>query len=623
MPSMPRAPLSVWVLVFILSCGGTAPPGRTLAASSVVEAIDWQDLTPAVFERARAEHRLVLLDVGIEGCTACRWMYEDTYRDPAVLHLVREHFVAVAVDADARPDIGARYEPWGWPATIVLLPDGTQVLALRGNRRPRVFEPILRELIADHEARSLDVETATPPARSPAPSGLDALCSLAVARVDASVDAQHGGFGDGPRFASGEPLRWELARGSSRGEPERTAHALHTLEGLRGLIDPVWGGIFVAARRPDFSEPIVEKRTIHQGPMLAAYAEAYHRTGDPRWLESAELIERYLREWLRSPEGTYYATQEDEAPELAPGMTVADYYALPDAERRRHGVPPIDHAVYTDLDAVVIEAYVRLFEATSRAEYLDAARRAADALLDERQQPGGWMSQSAPDDRVAADDRMRAFHVAPRAYLAPQGPFGLALLALHSATGEPRWLEAARRIADGLDLLEDREHGGFRAVDVADPPLGQLVPFEDNVAAARFLVRLGWHLHDDTLDARAERTLAALGLEERLPSMGAAASSLALVLEELAYGPIEISVVGDLEDPAARALFEAGVRVWQPRKVVQLLASGERYPDQGRPAAFVCGREVCSSPIFDAAALAAAVASQSRVTESAPCAARP
>lgn len=608
-----------WSLIAILTvaCAGSSPALRRPAD---VASIEWVDLAPEVFERARVENRMVLIDIGIEGCTACRWMYEDTYRDPGIVQRVREHFVAVAVDANARPDVGARYEEWGWPATIVLLPDGSRVLALRGNRRPDVFGPILDRLIEDHDAGTLAPERAvTAPVLDAEASELGALCSLAVASIDASVDRAHGGFGAGPRFASGEPLRWELARARARGEEDRSTHALRTLAGLTGLIDPVWGGIFVAARDPDFTQPIVEKRTIHQGAMLAAYAEAYHRTGDPRWLRAAERIEQYLREWMLSPEGTYYATQEDEAPGLARGMTTAEYYALPDAERRRFGIPPIDHAVYTDLNALVIEAYVRLYEATGRRDYLDAAERSADAILRQRQQAAGWVTQTEPDERVEDDGRMRAFRVEPHEYLAPQGPFGLALLALHSATGEPRWLEAAQRIAAGLGVLEDLRHGGFHAVDEAASPLGPLVPFAENVVTARFLVRLGWHAHDETLDARAERTLRAVAPALRRGSMGAGASDPARVLEELAYGPIEISVVGDPTDPAARALFEAAVRVWEPRKVVRYLAPGERYPDLGRAAVFVCGRELCSSPLFDGTSLAAAVDAQARITEPAPC----
>lgn len=116
------------------ACAGTRPPAPTIA---------WRTWGPDVFAEARRHARLVLVDVGIEGCTACRWMAERTYRDPAVVQRIATGFVAVQVDAHARPDLGARYETVGWPATVFFTPDGREVLAVRGNKLPVSFVPIL------------------------------------------------------------------------------------------------------------------------------------------------------------------------------------------------------------------------------------------------------------------------------------------------------------------------------------------------------------------------------------------------------------------------------------------------------------------------------------------------
>ena len=115
-------------------------------------AIDWQDWGSAPFERARYDNKMILIDVGMEGCTACRWMDEITYTNPGVVKLVNEYFVPIMVDAESRPDIGERYSDWAWPATIFLDPDSTQVLALRGHRQPRNSIPILNELLANDKA---------------------------------------------------------------------------------------------------------------------------------------------------------------------------------------------------------------------------------------------------------------------------------------------------------------------------------------------------------------------------------------------------------------------------------------------------------------------------------------
>jgi len=153
-----RLPLTAMLIAGACARPADEPASSTPAADPAdlsAPAIDWQDWDPAAFERARREHSLILVDIGIEGCTACRWMDERTYRHPAVARRLVDHFVTIQVDAEARPDIGERYSAWGWPATIVMSPEGEQVLAIRGNKLPRNFIPILDQLLEAHQAGTL------------------------------------------------------------------------------------------------------------------------------------------------------------------------------------------------------------------------------------------------------------------------------------------------------------------------------------------------------------------------------------------------------------------------------------------------------------------------------------
>src|SRR5687767_4206625 len=110
-------------------------------------ALEWQDWSGAVFERARAERRLVLLDLGAVWCHWCHVMEETTYRDPEVVALLRDHFVAVKVDQDARPDLSNRYEDYGWPATIVFDAEGRELVKFRGYIPPERMRSLLRGVV--------------------------------------------------------------------------------------------------------------------------------------------------------------------------------------------------------------------------------------------------------------------------------------------------------------------------------------------------------------------------------------------------------------------------------------------------------------------------------------------
>ena len=345
-------------LTLLLGCASSAEPTTSAptAATPVVE-LQWSAWGTAPFEQAEAADKLVLLDVGIEGCTACRWMDEYTYTDPAVRTRLAEHFVTVAVDAEAVPDVGERYSAWGWPATIVLTPDGTQVLAIRGNKLPKNFIPILDDLVERKAAGTLD---STPPVVEDAPADTDAaaLRDRLVERLDGLYDDTGAGWGTKIRTAIGANVEHAFLRAHVRGEQAWNDRALATTAAYTESVDPVWGGIFVAGFE-SWAKIVPEKRTQHQSAALSNFAQAYARTADARWLDAAASIRRYLEETMLDPYGTFASTQEDVAPGLPKDMDARDYYALQtSAARLKFGTPPVDHAVYTDKNAAVISAYV-------------------------------------------------------------------------------------------------------------------------------------------------------------------------------------------------------------------------------------------------------------------------
>ena len=98
------------------------------AAHQPVRWLPWSD---AAFARARAEDKPILLDIGAVWCHWCHVLDRESYDDPAVAAIINEHFVAIKVDRDERPDIDARYQhavsaitgQGGWPLTAFLTPE--------------------------------------------------------------------------------------------------------------------------------------------------------------------------------------------------------------------------------------------------------------------------------------------------------------------------------------------------------------------------------------------------------------------------------------------------------------------------------------------------------------------
>src|SRR5271168_742352 len=113
------------------------------------KSITWEPWSDTVFAKAKSEGRFVLLDLGTVWCHWCHVMEEVTYRDPAVIDLIGRRYLAVRVDADARPDLSNRYEDYGWPATIVFNSDGSEIVKRRGYLPPIPMASMLQAIIDD------------------------------------------------------------------------------------------------------------------------------------------------------------------------------------------------------------------------------------------------------------------------------------------------------------------------------------------------------------------------------------------------------------------------------------------------------------------------------------------
>lgn len=571
--------------------------------------IAWKKWGLDAFEQAKREHKMLLVNVGIEVCFACRWMEQQTYSNPHVAQLVTDNFIPIQVDADSQPDIGERYSDWAWPATIFMAPDGTQVLALSGNRQPVSFIPILKKLISQQAKGQLAPDELAPYAAPPAPerTELTKIRDAVRRQLDDDFDDKLGGWGDELKEINGSgKLNQLILRAHAESDRKSEQRFLKTAYAMAGRLDQVWGGFF-SAGNDGWTSPILEKRIGAQATALEVFASAYHLTKDQRFLDAAKNVDRYMRTWMQAADGTFYTSQTDSPPHLPKHWTLPQYFALnSDDKRRRYGFPPIDHAVYTDLNARVVVGYAKLYEATGGEQFLRTAEKCAQALINERQQVQGWMLQIKESAVANQDQRIHLQSTLARPYLRTQAHFGVALLALYRVTGDQIWLESAQRLGEAMRLnLEDRELGGFYAsvVDDVNATVPRRKPLQENGMAARFLYQLGKYTKNPELIAAAERAIRVVSIPAMIKREGRIIGNLAVALETLTSEYVEFTVVGSTNQPQAQRLFETGRAYYEPRKLLHYEQPG-RYPDLGQPVMYICSQNACSVPIFDSKGVA-------------------
>lgn len=605
----------------LLAASGSPEPRPAEAAADKAESIDWQLWDRWSFERARAENKLIFVDVGTQWCTACKWMHEVTLSDPAVARRLNRDFISISIDAEAQPDIGERFAAWGWPALIFLNPDGSQVKALRGNRVPKNFLPVLDELTTAHQNKQLVADDPFPEPDTPTNTDLQTLLTNATAQLDRQYDEVNGGWGGKAKSALPAAIDFAFWRSHQTGDPLWQDRALQTLTRINDLMDPVWGGIAAASLSGDNPDDwkagvIPEKKTGVQAGVLRNYAQAYHQTGDVQWLHQANKLVDYLETFLRAPQGAYYASQDG-----SPYSTISPsaeqvrdgYYSLNDRQRREQGLPAVDKIIHADINARLVTSLARLHEATGDDRYLEQAIATTNYLITHHILPEGWYAQSTQDPPPRYGERnlnrLRKLPNQQKLYLRTQARMGNALLSLFKADANPRWLNLANRLAQTtISYLFDPGQGGFYSTPLTGINLGakeaDYKPFIDNAVMAGFLLDLASYQGISAYRDIAEQTLRVISTKEMVAYEGRYIGEYLLALDKLITGNLMVSVVTTAINEESLALRSQALGAYEPAKILRLEKPG-KYPDLGYAALYACTDQLCTNPIKDPAQVVA------------------
>jgi uncharacterized protein YyaL (SSP411 family) len=497
------------------------------------------------------------------------------------------------------------------------------------------------------------------------------LLDRAVQGVLSSLDWAEGGFGGAPKFP--QPMSLELLlRGYARTGAKQALDAVElTLDKMAagGIYDQLGGGFHRYAVDRIWLVPHFEKMLYDNAQLARAYLQAYLVTGKPRYRQVVEETLEYVRREMTHPEGGFYSTQDADSegeegkffvwtvdevdrllgPEDGPlfrayfdvtpggnfehknilhttepleqvaerlGVTPERLHEAVErgrpilhAAREQRVHPGRDEKVLTAWNGMMLRAFAEAGAALERDEWLATATSNAEFVLRDLWQDGRLL-------RTWKDGRAKL-----NGYLEDYANYADGLVALYEATFDPRWLNAARAIADViLDKFADQESGGFydtasdheqlvtRPKDVFDnaTPAGSSV-------AADVLSRLALLTDDAHYREAVEGVMTVLGT---VASEHPTSFARLLCAADFTIGrPREIAIVGPADSDETRALRRAVFGRFLPNRVVAG-ASGTGYPARipllqdrplrdGKPTAYVCEGYVCQAPVTTPEALTA------------------
>jgi uncharacterized protein len=298
--------------------------------------VKWHAWGEAAFARAQAENKPILLDIGAVWCHWCHVMDRESYEDPEVARIINDHFIAVKVDRDERPDVDSRYQAavsaisgqGGWPLTAFLTPDGRPYFGgtyfPRDDRygRPGFGRVLLTMSQVWQERREEALESASSVMNAIehnetfSPRGGDlnlALVDKIVTSAISQFDPRHGGFGSQPKFPHPAILDLLLEVGLDRGIEEAKRASTVTLEQMArgGVYDQLAGGFHRYSVDERWVVPHFEKMIYDNTELLRNYVHAYQSFVREDFRSTAEEIIGWLDAVMTDRErGGFYASQD-------------------------------------------------------------------------------------------------------------------------------------------------------------------------------------------------------------------------------------------------------------------------------------------------------------------------
>ncbi|HWW23449.1 MAG TPA: thioredoxin domain-containing protein [Edaphobacter sp.] len=308
--------------------------------SAMHQPVAWQEWGEEAFARAAAEDKPILLDIGAVWCHWCHVMDRESYENAETAKLINEHFVAVKVDRDERPDVDTRYQAavsaisgqGGWPLTAFLTPEGkpyfggTYFPPQDQYGRPG-FPRVLMTMAESFHKQRADVnesassviaaiehnESFMGRAGNPGPE----LVAKLVASVLKQFDARSGGFGSQPKFphSGAIDLLLDAASRASDGDTAGAAKnaALVTLQKMSkgGIYDHLAGGFHRYSVDERWVVPHFEKMSYDNSELLKNYVHAFQTFVEPECARVAREMIGWIDAWLSDREqGGFYASQD-------------------------------------------------------------------------------------------------------------------------------------------------------------------------------------------------------------------------------------------------------------------------------------------------------------------------
>ena len=474
--------------------------------------VDWYPWGPEALARAKREKKPIFVSIGYSTCHWCHVMEAESFTNDDVARELNDHFVAIKIDREERPDLDAVYleavsalgGSTGWPLNVFLTPalepyfGGTYFPREAANGRPGLVE-VLREMRRLFRAEGAKVATrgreilASIANRAQAAAGdvSELTLNQAMDRLERARDGEHGGFGMGHKFPNAPLLLAELRFARRTGDRAAATHVTKTLTAMAngGVRDQLAGTFHRYATDRAWRVPHFEKTLYDNAQLAALYAEETVASGGEAFATVApRVLDDLAAGWQASDGGLVVGFDADDP--IGEGAfytwTPAELGAALGLDVAKSAAPILGVSVGGEpgLGGRSVLHFGDARGAAAARPFLGLLRSARDTRppppIDDKEL-AGWnglalgafadVGRFLREPRYVAVAQRIARFLTARCWDAASGKMArgfrrearlgdgfledyalvaLGLIKLHAADGDPRWLLDARAIGDAL-----------------------------------------------------------------------------------------------------------------------------------------------------------------------------
>ncbi len=295
--------------------------------------VNWYPWCEEAFERARQEDKPVFLSIGYSTCHWCHVMAHESFEDDKTAKILNEHFIAIKVDREERPDIDSVYMTvcqmmtgsGGWPMSIFMTWDKKPFFA--GTYFPPVSRygmPAFSELLniilkhwSSDKTKLLKLAEEIILNLRAEKNVYDGGNNEDLTRKAAdffrnNFDRRYGGFGSAPKFPTPHNLMFLMMYSKQNNDLEILKMVEKTLMQMRkgGIFDHIGYGFSRYSTDMHFLVPHFEKMLYDNALLIIAYAAAYKMTDNRIYLDTAEKTAEYVLNEMTSCDGGFYSAQD-------------------------------------------------------------------------------------------------------------------------------------------------------------------------------------------------------------------------------------------------------------------------------------------------------------------------